>query len=108
MDLVVIAIRQPDLLRAMILQIEREIPGVVVLIVGEDNDRVEVDDVLQETGCRWIAMQSGGEISPSKEVERRVREIKTEKLNIVYELSKPTQDIGSRVLIRNKTSRLSN
>lgn len=108
MDLVVLAIRQAEFLRAMILQIEREFPGVVVLVVGEDSDRGVVDDVLRETGCRWIAMQPGGEISPNKEIEGQVNEIRAEKLNIVHELSKKAQDIGSRVLIRLNATRLSN
>ena len=76
MDLVVVAVRQSELLRTMILQIEQEFPGVVVLVVGKDSDRVAVDDVLRETGSRWIAMQSEGEVSPSMEIERRVREIR--------------------------------
>ena len=100
MDLVVVAVRQSELLRTMILQIEQEFPGVVVLVVGKDSDRVAVDDVLRETGSRWIAMQSEGEVSPSMEIERRVREIRAEKLKIGQELSKQAQGVGSRVLIR--------
>jgi len=75
-DIVVIASCQPELLRTMILEMERESPGVVVLVAGEEHDHARVDRILRETGCRWIIMGPGGMIPSVREIELQVRAIK--------------------------------
>lgn len=41
-----------------ILGLEREHPGVVVLVVGGERDHSGVEHVLRETKCRRIRMRS--------------------------------------------------
>ncbi|ADW16310.1 hypothetical protein Despr_0119 [Desulfobulbus propionicus DSM 2032] len=100
MDVVVIAACEAGPLRTMIMDLEGEHPGVVVLVAGEEHDRPGVLPVLRETGSRFIPMYSNGDTSPVGEITRQVRQLRTEKLKIARSLALEAQQVGPRYILR--------
>ena len=105
-DMVLLAICQAEMLRTMVHVMERDHPVMVILVVGENNDRAPVEGIIHEAGCRWIGMRPGGERPPIEEIARQVRLLKQEKMNIAKELSLDVGSSGSRVLIRLNATRI--